>query len=107
MDLDMIDMQPGGDLMADQTRRNPVGVAPDSDRAPDADRYLVLSIVIEAVGRKRLQDRQLCLQALSAVPVPRGEDVPQKAVIRSTTGKIAAAAQQQSLVDSFLDSVVG
>src|SRR4029450_11890317 len=75
--------------------------------APAVDRNSVFTMVIQAIVWQWLHNRQLFLQSLTPVLIPRSEDVPGKLVVLGPAQEVSTASQQQSLVDSLLDSVVG
>jgi hypothetical protein len=104
--LDTLGVQPGLHLLADQAARHRVDVALHADGAATLDKHTQAFARLQTPCRQRPQHCQLLGQAGLAVAVGLGKLLPQEGRVRRTVGEVAAAPQQQRLVQGPLELVV-
>ena len=106
VDFHSLGIQSDCHLVPDETRGRGIGVLRYTNRAPVIDGHFELPIVIQAIRRKRVHDSQFLLKPFAPAEVLVENDLAQKLFVFAASGKIAAASQEQRLVDSLLEPVV-
>jgi len=104
--LDPLGEQAALDPLADQPGGHRVGVALDVDGAAPVHPHLPPLARLQTRRRQRPQQGQLLLQALLPAPVELGEQAAQEGAVLLAAGEVAAAAQQEGLVQRPLEAVV-
>jgi hypothetical protein len=102
-DLDVVGVEAGLHPLPDQPAGHRVGVAADVDGAPGIHPDLDALAGVEALPRQRSQQRQLLDQSRPPALVPLHEQLLQERLVSRTADKIAAAAQQEGLVQCPLE----
>ena len=102
-DLDMVGMQAGLDPLADQSAVHRIGVAADVNGAARIHAHTHPLAGVQTLRRQRLQHRQLLAQPRLPTLIPLLEQLPQERLIRRPADKVAAATQQQCLVQRPLE----
>jgi hypothetical protein len=97
-----VDLHP----LADQPARHRVDVPADMDRAPRVDPNRDPPARLQPPHWQRRQHGLLLGEPLAAVRVPPGHDLAQKRLVLHASGEVAAASQQERLVDGLLEPVV-
>lgn len=105
-DVEMVDPDVNVDLFADQTAGQRVDVAADVDRAAGIDLRLDPPRHLDAPRRQGCQRGLIEGEAVAAVRVASGHDLPEERLVFASVGEIAAAAEHQGLVDGLLEPVV-
>jgi hypothetical protein len=105
-DVETIDPDVHIDFFADQTTGQRIDVATDVDRAPGIDFRRDPPGHLDA-PRWQGGERGLILgEAVAAVGVASGHDLPEERLVFAAAGEIAASPQHQGLVDGLLEPVV-
>jgi hypothetical protein len=102
-DLDAVGEQPGFDLLADEPAVDRIRVAVNVDQAAGIDPAGHLQTGRQPLLGQGSQDRQLFREAIRAAGVPRRHDLLQEGRVLRTAGELAAAAEQQRLIDGGLE----
>lgn len=101
--LDVVGVQAGLDPFADQPARHRVGVIADVDGAARIHTHLQAPGGVDPLGRQRPQHGQLLRQPCLSALIPLGKQLPQERCVGRPAGKVAAATQQQRLVQRPLE----
>jgi len=105
-DLDLLRPDPHLHRLADQPRRHRVGVVLDPDGAAPAHLDPRPLHRLQPPGRQRPQAGQLRRQPLLPAGVAARGQLPQELPVRRPAGEVAAAPQQQRLLDRLLEAPV-
>jgi hypothetical protein len=92
--------------LADQAAGQRVGVAADVDRAPRVDPRLDPPGHLQPACRQGRQHGQFFGEPRLAVGVPPGHELAEKRLILAAAAEVAAASQQEGLVDGLLEPVM-
>jgi hypothetical protein len=101
--LDPLRVQPGLHPLADQPARHRVGVAPDVNRAARVHPQHQPTARLQPAVRQRTQQRQLLLQPPPPAGVELLEQPTQERLVLAAAGEVAAAPQQEGLVQRPLE----
>jgi hypothetical protein len=91
---------------ADEPARHGIRVAADVDRAPRVDPRLDPAGHLQPPRRQRPERGPFLGEPLLTVGVAAGHDLAEEDLILTAVGEIAAASQQEGLVDGLLEPVV-
>jgi hypothetical protein len=101
--LDVLGIQPGLDPFADQSAGHRIDVVADMDGAARIDTHPHAPTRLQSLRRERTQSCQLLSQAWLPARVQLGEHLPHERFVGGSVAKVAAAAQQQRLVERSLE----
>ncbi len=105
-DLDPLGIQPRFDPLADQPAGHRVDVPLHADRAARFHPYPQPLARLQTADRQRSQHRQLLGETSLPTGVALVEHLPQKCLVGIPAGEVAAAPQQQGLVQTPLELTV-
>jgi len=105
-DVEMVDPDVNVELFADQAAGQRIDVAADVDRAAGIDLRLDPPRHLHAPRRQGRERGLIKGEAVTAVGVASGHDLPEERLVFASAGEIAAAAEHQGLVDGLLEPVV-
>lgn len=105
-DLDPLGVQAGLDPLADQPATHRVDIAFDADGAARLHPHLQPLARFQPMRRQRSQQGSLLGEAVEATRVTLSQQLPQEPLVGLAAGKIAAAPQQQALLQGSLELVV-
>lgn len=105
-DLDAVGEEPGLHLVADQAAVHRIGVAMDVNQAAGVDAAPHLQTGGQSLIRQVAQGPDLFGETVAATRIPQRHDALQEACIVIAAGKVAAAPQQQRLIDGGLEMTV-
>jgi hypothetical protein len=106
-DFHALSMQPGFNLLAHQTAMHRVRVAVNVDQAAAVHAHRHAQATVQALRRQVSQDGEFRGLPRLARRIARGHHFLKKAAILSAAAKIAAATQQQRLIDGRFEMPVG
>jgi hypothetical protein len=102
-DLDLVGVQADLNPFADQPAVHRIGVAADVDGAARIHAHAHPLAGVQALRWQRLQHRQLLAQPRLPTLIPLRKQLPQECLIGRPADKVAAATQQQRLVQGPLE----
>jgi hypothetical protein len=102
-DFDAIGEQPGFDPFADQPAVDRIGVAMDVDQATGVDATADLQATVDSLIGQFAEPGQFLGEAVPTAGVAGLHHVPQEGHVLGPAGEVAAAAQEQGLVDGGLE----
>jgi hypothetical protein len=105
--LDAVGVQAGLHPLADQPAVHRVRAPADVDQAARIDPAPLHRPTGQPGVGQRLQRRHLLGQAVPPAVIPRGHQVAEERRVLVTAGELAAAAEQQRLIDARLEVAVG
>jgi hypothetical protein len=104
--LDLLGVQPGLHPLADQPATHRVDIAFDTDSAARLHPHPQSLARFQAMRRQRSQQGSLLGEAVEATRVALRQQLPQEPLVHRAAGKVAAAPQQQALLQGALELVV-
>jgi hypothetical protein len=102
-DLDAVGEQPGFDPFADQPAVDRIGVAMDVDQAAGVDAAADLQTTVEPGIGQLAEPGQLLGETVAPAGVAGRHHVPQEGRVLGAADEVAAAAQEQCLIDGGLE----
>ncbi len=105
-DLDPLGVQAGLHPLADEPARHRVDVARHADGAAGVHTHLQPLARLQPTRRQGLQQGQFLGQASQPPGVALLEELPQEGLVSLAAGKVAAATQQQGLIQGSLELAV-